>query len=328
MSEQVLREVGLVVIGRNEGNRLAACLQSVVGSVQHIVYVDSGSTDGSCEMAADMGVHVIRLDMSVPFTAARARNVGWRSLMSRMPNLAFIQFADGDCELTPSWLNEGCTFLESNPSFAAVCGRLIEKYPDRSIYNRLCQYEWDAPSGETKACGGIAMFRATALVTVDGFRDDLIAGEEPELCYRLRLTSWKIMRLANSMAYHDAAIMTFSQWWRRSRRAGYAFAEGAWRHGRGPERYWVKETLRAAIYGLGIPFGILFFLGFGQFVALMGVLIYPFLWVRIFFRNFFVQKAAIFAFFQVLGKFPESFGAVQFWLSILHGSRQKIIEYK
>lgn len=328
MPELVLLDVGLVVIGRNEGDRLVACLRSVVSRVQHIVYVDSGSTDGSCEMAADMGVHVIRLDMSVPFTAARARNIGWRSLMSRMPNLVFIQFVDGDCELTPGWLNDGRIFLDSNPEFAAVCGRLIEKYPERSIYNRLCQYEWDAPSGEAEACGGIAMFRATALLAAHGFRDELIAGEEPELCYRLRLMNWKFMRLPGSMAYHDAAIMKFTQWWRRSKRAGYAFAEGAWLHGRGPERYWVKETLRAVIYGLAIPVVIFVLLFFDQFVALAGALIYPVLWGRVFWRNFLFQKAAAFAFFQVLGKFSESFGVMQFLLSILRGSRQRIIEYK
>ena len=38
--------VDAVVIGRNEGARLIACLDSLQGQVRRVVYVDSGSTDG------------------------------------------------------------------------------------------------------------------------------------------------------------------------------------------------------------------------------------------------------------------------------------------
>lgn len=68
--------VAAVAIGRNEGARLVACLESMVGRVDPIIYVDSGSTDNSVAEARARGAEVVELDMSIPFTAARARNAG------------------------------------------------------------------------------------------------------------------------------------------------------------------------------------------------------------------------------------------------------------
>src|SRR3990170_3982962 len=91
--------LGIVAIGRNEGERLRACLRSVVGDNRVVVYVDSGSTDGSVEMARSMGAEVVELDLATPFTAARARNEGFHRLEQLNPNVAFVQFVDGDCEV-------------------------------------------------------------------------------------------------------------------------------------------------------------------------------------------------------------------------------------
>ena len=96
--------VGVVVIGRNEGERLRRCLESVRGAAQAIVYVDSGSTDGSVALATGLGATVVALDMRRPFTAARARNEGMRRLQAIAPDLVFVQFVDGDCEMVAGWL--------------------------------------------------------------------------------------------------------------------------------------------------------------------------------------------------------------------------------
>lgn len=47
----ITTSLGVVVIGRNEGERLKRCLASLLGNVDQIVYVDSGSTDGSVQLA-------------------------------------------------------------------------------------------------------------------------------------------------------------------------------------------------------------------------------------------------------------------------------------
>src|SRR5262245_56163451 len=168
---------GAVAIGRNEGDRLRQCLRSLSAAAA-IVYVDSGSTDGSAQWARDQGAQVIDLDLNIPFTAARARNVGFRRVRECAPDLAYVQFVDGDCELITDWPRRALSFLESNGDVGAAGGRRRERYPERSIYNWLCDVEWDGPPGETRACGGDVMIRAHALEAVGGFRDDLIAGEE------------------------------------------------------------------------------------------------------------------------------------------------------
>ena len=91
--------VAAIVIGRNEGDRLIRCLEALDGQAHPVVYVDSASTDGSCEAAQARGADVVRLDMTRPFTAARARNAGLERLRQIGGNHDFVQVIDGDCEL-------------------------------------------------------------------------------------------------------------------------------------------------------------------------------------------------------------------------------------
>lgn len=249
--------IGVVVTGRNHGERLLRCLDSVLSQARRVVYVDCGSGDGSVERARERGLQTIELDLGVPFTAARAHNAGWQALAADTGTATsapeFVQFVDGDCELAPRWLRRAAAFLEQRADVAAVCGRLHERFPEASIYNRLCDEEWDVPPGQTRYCGGIVMLRMQALRAVSGFRDELIAGEEPELCVRLADAGWRIWRLRDDMGWHDAAMQRFSQWWRRAQRSGYAFAEGAHLHGRPPHRHWVRETHRAWWWAGALP---------------------------------------------------------------------------
>lgn len=324
MGKGIQPRSGLVAIGRNEGDRLRACLASVSDQLAHVVYVDSGSTDGSVAMAQAMGVHVVNLDMSVPFTAARARNEGWRALLALAPDLEFIQFVDGDCTVAAGWLDQAQTFLDTHAEHAAVCGRRREKFPERSFYNRLCDGEWDTPVGDAQACGGDVLMRASALRQVGGYRDDLIAGEEPELCVRLRQAGWRIHRLDEEMTLHDAAMTRFGQWWRRTVRSGHAFAEGAWIHGAAPERHWVKETLRAMLWGAALPVSLL----------ILGLAVNP--WALCLFAAYPLQMMRLSrgpggwrrAFFLVLGKFAEAWGVLKFCKSLIFQKRERLIEYK
>jgi glycosyltransferase involved in cell wall biosynthesis len=321
-------EVGVVVIGRNEGVRLERCITSLLSLAARVVYVDSNSTDGSPAWARAQGVDVVQLDMGTPFTAARARNAGYRRLREMAPNLAFVQFVDGDCELAPSWLMVACDFLRSRPGIGAVCGRLRERYPRRSVYNRLCDQEWDAPAGRARSCGGIAMMRTEAFDATGGFRDELIAGEEPELCVRLRQAGWEVWRLADEMALHDAAMLHFSQWWKRARRGGHAFAEGVELHGAPPERHYVVETRRALLWGLIIPVVILA-LGLVHAAWLLLVLIYPLQVLRLAWRDGMASAATRWrALFLVIARFPEAQGVLLYWFNRLRRRRSALIEYK
>ncbi len=311
--------IAAVVIGRNEGARLVACLAALQGKVAQIVYVDSGSTDGSVAAARKAGATVVALDLSLGFTAARARNAGMKVVAE---GAEFIQFLDGDCVLRDGWMDIATAFLHDNPDVAVACGRRRERFPEASVYNRMIDAEWDTPVGETKACGGDALMRLSALRAVGGYRDSLIAGEEPELCLRLRQAGWKVWRLDAEMTWHDAAITRFGQWWQRAVRAGHAFAEGAALHGGPPERHWVGETRRALIWGAALPLVILLGTVFASPWALL-ILVYPLQLFRLARRG-----GLTWAFFTLLGKFPEALGVLRYYRKRLTGGRSAIIEYK
>ena len=322
-------KLGLVAIGRNEGDRLRRCLTSVMGRSGPVVYVDSGSTDGSVQLAQQLGATVVELDLSIPFTAARARNSGLKALMQLAPNLEYVQFVDGDCEILPGWLETAQQFLIEHPKVAVAAGRRKERFPEHSIFNQMCDEEWNTPIGEALACGGDAMMRIVAIQQVNGYRDSLIAGEEPEMCFRLRQQGWTIMRLAQDMTLHDANIQHFGQWWRRTKRAGHAFAEGAWLHGADPERYYVRETMRALGWGLLLPVFILLAMAFVSPWSGLLTLIYPLQIMRIGMRKHCQDdRQWIRATYLVLGKFAEAKGALQYLTHRLLQRSSRLIEYK
>jgi len=312
-----------VAIGRNEGARLIRCLASLAADCAPVVYVDSGSTDGSVAAARAAGADVVELDMSRPFTAARARNAGLARLREIAPDTALVQLVDGDCELRAGWIAAAMAELGTDPGIAVVCGRRRERFPQASRWNRLIDAEWDTPVGEAEACGGDALMRVAALDEVGGYRDDLIAGEEPEMCLRMRRKGWRIRRIDAEMTWHDAGLTRISQWWQRNRRAGHAYAEAATLHGAGPERFRVRETLRALFWGAAVP---LVAIGGTPVTpwALAVFLVWPLQMLRLRLKGFSTDQAI----FLPLGMLPEAQGALGFCLDRLRGRRRGLIEYK
>lgn len=319
---------GIVAIGRNEGIRFQRCLKSLPTSAV-VIYVDSGSTDDSIRHARQRGAFVVELNDDVPFTAARARNAGYRQLKSLMPDLDYVQFIDGDCELVPGWIEHALSFLASRSDVAAAAGSNREKYPDASLYNELCDHEWGRQVGTVDSVGGNAIFRTAAFDAVGGFNDGLIAGEEPELCYRLRCAGWKIARTDHGMTLHDADIKTFRQWWRRMMRSGYAYANAAYLHGMEPARFRVRECARIWLWAAVLPLLMLASLAMFGAIGLAWLLLFPAQVLRQTMR----EKGALrtrflVSFFQTLARFPELFGQIRFFSHLIHNRRAAIIEYK
>jgi glycosyltransferase involved in cell wall biosynthesis len=320
-------DVGVVIIGRNEGERLRRCLRSLGDLARAAVYVDSGSTDASVQSAKDLGATVIDLDMSQPFTAARARNEGFAKLKALFPGVAYVQCVDGDCELASGWLASAYDFLQERADVALVCGRRRERSPEASIYNLLCDIEWNTPIGEALACGGDFMVRTDAFSAVGGFRPDLIAGEEPELCVRLRESGLKIWRIDCEMTKHDAAIFSFRQWWLRTVRTGHAFIEGFLLHRGSPFGLYRRETARVLFWGGALPLLVIIGSFFQPMVLLLG-LVYPVQLVRMAVQEQKKPAPLSYAFFLLLGKFAEFQGTMTYLWRRSTGKQRELIEYK
>jgi GT2 family glycosyltransferase len=332
-SQTGVADVGIVVIGRNEGERLRRCFESVRGESASIVYVDSGSTDDSVAMARSLAVEVVELDRSIPFTAARARNAGVDRLMSLYPSTDLVLFVDGDCEIRAGWIAAARHAFAADPKLAAVAGRLRERFPQASIYNRLCDMEWDASPGAASSVGGIAVVRAAAFRDVAGFNPRIIAGEEPELCVRLRRAGWKIARLDAEMALHDAAMTRFSQWWKRAVRAGHAYAEGAALYGCSSERHCVRESVSGWLYGLIVPAVIVgSVLTIGPW-GLALLVVYPVLLIKIALGRRRARRdpwrwSLVYSCACIVAKPAEILGQTRYWLRRLLRREPRILEHK
>ncbi|MBB5517848.1 glycosyltransferase [Amphiplicatus metriothermophilus] len=320
--------VGHVAIGRNEGARLVACLDSLARAGGPVVYVDSGSTDDSIAAAEAAGASVVRLDPTIPFTAARARNAGFARLMEVAPDADYVQFVDGDCALVDGWVDSAAAFLDARPDVAVVCGRRRERNPQASVYNRLCDAEWDTPAGEALACGGDALMRSRVFEDAGGFRDDLIAGEEPELCLRLRQAGWRIWRLEAEMTLHDAAMTRFSQWWRRSVRAGHAYAEISDLHRGAPLRIWAREARRALVWAGVAPAAFISAAAHPAFLSALTIYPAQIMRLTLKWRNRYGADALVFSCLSVLGKFAETVGILRYWANRMRGARSRLVEYK
>lgn len=336
-------KVAVVVIGRNEGERLNACLSSVVGNAGLVVYVDSASTDASVALARTLCVDVVELDVTIPFTAARARNAGFFRVLELIPEVCFVQFLDGDCQLVPNWISTAKIWLKSHPQTVAVCGRRRECFIDKSLYNRLCDIEWDTPVGAAKSFGGDALIRASAFLAAGGFNESLPAGEEPELCLRLRNAGGVIDRIPVEMSRHDASILSFRGWWTRMVRGGYGagVVSGLWRKKvpraevpfRGLARSamiwtdiwlllllgcvgvgWSIDGVDGALIALLFPFGVWLF---------QAVRAARFVWSRTSGRH-----AFLYGLFTMVGKWAQRLGLWLHFKDAYMGRRRHLIEYK
>jgi glycosyltransferase involved in cell wall biosynthesis len=323
----ISEDVGVVVIGRNEAARLPACLVSL-GRPARLVYVDSGSTDDSVAIAERFGAVIVQLDSKTPFTAARARNEGFAALRNTENQTRFVQFLDGDCELDRTWLHEAVSFLAARQDVAVVCGRRRERYPDETIFNKLCDVEWETPIGEAASTGGDFLIRSDAFEAVGGFRSALMAGEEPEMCARLRERDFRIWRIDADMTRHDVSLKSFGQWWRRMVRSGYGYAEVTGILSASSCRIYQREVWRAVFWAGVLPISIL---GSSFFYPemLLSLLIYPFQILRVSSRSRNRNMNAVtYAVFMMIAKFAELQGILKFRIASIAGSAAHPIEYK
>ena len=326
---------GVVVIGRNEGERLMACLRDLSLQRRPVMYVDSGSTDGSPQNAAALGVSVLQLDAARPFSAARARNEGAQALLLQHPELSFVQFLDGDCLIAPGWLDAAEAALHADPRCAVVFGQLEEKHPQASIYNLLCALEWRSPSGPVANfghLGGIMMVRRSVFEALRGFDANVIAGEDSEFGVRVGLAGHGARKLDAPMANHDANIHRFSQWWTRAVRAGHAIGQRAQLHADDASRDCAKERRSTWFWGLMLPVALVLAApatkGLSLLLLLAGCLTLG--WRIAKFRLSVgddQREARLYAAFTVLGKYANGLGLLKYHFNRWRG-RVRIIEYK
>jgi GT2 family glycosyltransferase len=326
--------IAVVVIGRNEGERLSTSLRSVQKTGARVLYVDSGSADGSPDLARKLGIQTVELDPSRPFSAARGRNEGLSDAVRTWPDVAYVLFLDGDCMLDPDFLPAAASKLEEDPKCAIVTGHLSERSAHSSIYNRMCAIEWRGPPGPIEnmdGLGGIMAVRVSAFQEVGGFNEQAISGEEADLGVRLGLRGYSIIKIDRPMATHDAQMYHFSQWWTRAVRNGHSLAHRYASHGRTRFRDGLPGLRSALFWGFVLPLAVLLLVWPTRGFALLLLAGYGLLGWRIY-RHYIREgqspsDARLMARFLIYAKFAEFLGAVRYCLNRARG-RFHIIEWK
>lgn len=324
--------VSVVIIGRNEGERLSRCLTSVA-AMRHegfgieTIYVDSASTDDSLQRALACGARALEVRPERP-SAALGRNAGWRTARGE-----FILFLDGDTELHPDFVGLALNAMQ-DPNIAIVWGHRRESRPEASIYNRVLDLDWIYPPGPSEFCGGDTLMRRGVLEAVGGFDAELIAGEEPELCRRIRAHGHSILHLDAPMTLHDLAITRFRAYWRRAFRAGHAYAEISSRFKDSSDPLWLKDARRNKIHGM-IIISLLSLLALAPawpwlaalsttaLLALVGRT-----YVRCSWKTTNRITRLLYSIHSHFQQIPILSGQMEFFLSSRKGERQKLVEYK
>jgi len=328
--------LSIVVIGRNEGSRLVRCFQSIQGiqasgTKVETIYVDSGSTDGSPEVAESFGARVIVLKTDRP-TAALGRDTGWRNASSD-----FVLFLDGDTILDPDFPSRALEIITADSKLAAVWGHLREIHPEASIYNRILDLDWIYPVGEVDLCGGNVLMRRHALELAGGYDVTLIAGEEPELCCRIRAHGYRIANIDFPMVGHDLAMTRFRQYWKRSIRTGYAYAEVSRRYRHTENPFWGSERINNLKRGI--------FWAFSPIVAMIASVLLQsvlpmILWCALFiglslrsslsarWKSRDALALFLYGMHSHFQQIPICVGQLQYERSQRQGKRKSLIEYK
>jgi GT2 family glycosyltransferase len=313
-----MSKVGIVVIGRNEGERLRHCLLTLVNTHHVLLYIDSASDDGSLEMARQMKVNAFSIS-SPHLSAALARNEGAKHLFKLAPDLCYIQFVDGDTILSSEWLQKGEQILDEKSDVAVTCGDLNEKDENFSFYKIISGIEWKQQRGEVACCGGNCMVRASVFFQLGGFNISIPAGEDSEFCYRVRKQGWKVFHSADKMGEHESSVNSFWDYWKRCKRTGYAYQQISLMYKNSSEKLFIKDNLSNWIYGGIIPIGILVLIPFTHAWSLWVLCIYPLLAVKIFIqekKKLTAKQAFVYSLGCIVSKFPGFIGACSYLLKL------------
>ena len=329
--QRVLPCISVVIIGRNEGERLRRCLRSIreadypAGKIE-LIYVDTDSTDDSREIAGSLGAKVVAIKPERP-SAAAARNAGLRVASHEL-----VHFFDGDTIVNKAWFEKAAAAIKA-PGVVAVSGRREELAPAATVYNFWMHHDWYAPPGRRETCGGDVLFRRDALLKAGGYDASLIAGEERDLCTRLtRDDQAVIVRLDEPMTLHDGNMTRFGQYWRRCFRSGYAYAQVSARYS--GLRRWRWICLRNMTYAIVTVVAMVVSLGvwsiwpLGVWVGLLVMAIARDA-VRCEPQVGRTSDALLYAAHHYLSKVPTIMGHLAYYRRHLWGGRpQELVEYR
>jgi GT2 family glycosyltransferase len=200
--------ISFIVPVRNDAKRLEKCLHSIwrnryaLGQIQ-IVVVDNGSTDGSADVARQLGAQVIVIE-DAPVSELRNRG-------ARHATGDILAFVDADNEIVSGWVRAAMEILRI-PGVGAV-GALYRAPVDGTWVQLTYGHLRGRTQGQDDAMwlnsGNLAVQRDT-FEAAGGFDMSLEACEDVDLCNRIRATGLRLVSDARLESVHHGDPKTLS----------------------------------------------------------------------------------------------------------------------
>ena len=226
--------ISVVICSYNGGRTIRQSLEALRKMVYpkfEVIVVDDGSRDATPAIAEEYGVRLIRQPNR---GLSAARNAGWQAA-----NGEIVAYLDDDAAPDPHWLQYlASTFMAGQlagvggPNIAFGDDNFVARCVDHAPGNPTHVLLTDREAEHLPGCN--MAFRKACLAAVDGFDPQFrIAGDDVDLCWRLREKGWKLGFHPGAMVWHHRrdAVQTY---WRQQMNYGRAEAmlERKW-----PEKY-------------------------------------------------------------------------------------------
>ncbi|MFD6612369.1 bifunctional polysaccharide deacetylase/glycosyltransferase family 2 protein [Micromonospora chalcea] len=234
----VTEPVSVIVPAYNEREGIAAAVRSLAcgdhpGGIE-VVVVDDGSTDGTADIVAALGLPNVRV--------VRKPNGGKPSALNTGVALArhdLIVMVDGDTIFEPESVRRLVQPF-ADPRVGVVAGN-VKVGNRRGLVAKWQHIEYvigfnlDRRLYETLRCmptvpGAIGAFRRQALEQVGGMTDDTLA-EDTDVTIAVGRAGWHIVYEESARAWTEAPT-TIGQLWKQRYRWSYGTMQAMWKHRR------------------------------------------------------------------------------------------------
>ncbi len=185
--------VSIIIPVRNRPEEISACLKSLEdldypASRLETIVVDDASTDHTPEIISGFPVRLIRLENNrqAPFC---------RNLAAGEAKGDILAFVDSDCLVDPLWLKELLPTFKA-ASVGAVGGRIgsyfntsgLDRYEAVNSSLIMGRHAMRSQERDTTfyvpSCN--LLVRQSLFLSIGGFREELVVGEDVDLCWRIQ----------------------------------------------------------------------------------------------------------------------------------------------
>lgn len=218
--------VSIIIKTLNEAERLPATLESALaaaGPDGEVIVADSGSTDGTVEIAQRHGVTLVQIAPSEQPSCGLGPQLGYQYSKGD-----YLCLMDGDMLLDPEFLGKAVAFLEANPDVGGVGGRVVEmNLENLEFARRMSRGGAEYNAGPVDRLNGGGLYRREAVASVGYLSDRNLHGyEEFDLGVRMRQVGWGLHRLDTPFVQHFGYRMNAYALLLRRWRSKYLYGTG------------------------------------------------------------------------------------------------------